>query len=132
LLGKAYFKKKDLGSAEGMLRRAIRMDPGNFQAHYVLGQVLMEAGKMEEGRKVLEESQKLRGSGDRSPADSTRLLCGPHGTIPFDRLSRHFESAINHARSKIPTRISTGGTSKITIPLFSTTDRAPCCAAAVR
>ena len=60
LLGKAYFKKKDLGSAEGMLRRAIKMDPVNYQAHYMLGQVLMEAGKTEEGRKMLEESQKLR------------------------------------------------------------------------
>lgn len=65
LLGKAYFKKKDLGSAEGMLRRAIKMDPANYQAHYALGQVLMQAGKAEEGRRMLEESQKLRGSGDK-------------------------------------------------------------------
>ena len=65
LLGKAYLKKDDLGSAEGMLRRAIKMDPGNYQAHYSLGQVLMKAGKQEEGRKMLEESQKLRGPGDR-------------------------------------------------------------------
>jgi tetratricopeptide (TPR) repeat protein len=65
LLGKAYFKKKDLGSAEGMLRRAIKMDPGNYQAHYMLGQVLIEAGKTEEGRKMLEESQKLRALGDK-------------------------------------------------------------------
>jgi len=65
LLGKAYFKKKDLGSAEGMLRRAIKMDPGNYQAHYMLGQVLVQAGKAEEGRRMLEESQKLRGSGDK-------------------------------------------------------------------
>jgi tetratricopeptide (TPR) repeat protein len=63
LLGKAYFKKKDLGSAEGMLRRAVKMDPANFQAHYMLGQVLIEAGKTEEGRKMLEESQKLRDPG---------------------------------------------------------------------
>ena len=62
LLGKAYFKKKDLGSAEGMLRRAIKMDPGNYQAHYMLGQVLIQAGKADEGRKMLEESQKLRTS----------------------------------------------------------------------
>jgi tetratricopeptide (TPR) repeat protein len=65
LLGKAYFKKKDLGSAEGMLRRAIKMDPANYQAHYMLGQVLMQAGKAEEGRRLLEESQKLRGSADK-------------------------------------------------------------------
>jgi tetratricopeptide (TPR) repeat protein len=65
LLGKAYFKKKDLGSAEGMLRRAIQMDPANYQAHYMLGQVLIGAGKPEEGRKMLEESQKLREPGSK-------------------------------------------------------------------
>ena len=65
LLGKAYFKKKDLGSAEGILRRAIKMDPGNYQAHYMLGQVLLQAGKAEEGRKMLEESQKLRTPADK-------------------------------------------------------------------
>lgn len=65
LLGKAYFKKKDLGSAEGMLRRAIKMDPANYQAHYILGQVLIQAGKTEEGRRMLEESQKLRDPGGK-------------------------------------------------------------------
>jgi tetratricopeptide (TPR) repeat protein len=65
LLGKAYSKKKDPGSAEGMLRRAIKMDPANYQAHYMLGQVLMQAGKTEEGRKMLEESQRLRDPGDK-------------------------------------------------------------------
>jgi tetratricopeptide (TPR) repeat protein len=65
LLGKAYFKKNDLGSAEGMLRRAIKMDPGNYQAHYMLGQVLLKAGKADEGRRMLEDSQKLRGAGEK-------------------------------------------------------------------
>ena len=65
LLGKAYFKKSDLGSAEGMLRRAIKMDPANYQAHYMLGQVLLKAGKEDEGRKMLEESQKLRSPNDK-------------------------------------------------------------------
>lgn len=65
LLGKAYLKKNDLGSSEGMLRRAIKMDPGNYQAHYMLGQVLLQAGKSDEGRRMLEESQKLRGPGDK-------------------------------------------------------------------
>ena len=43
-----------------MLRRAIKMDPANYQAHYLLGQVLIEGGKADEGRRMLEESQKLR------------------------------------------------------------------------
>lgn len=60
LLGKAYLKKKDLQNAEGMLRQAIRMDPENYSAHYMLGQTLVQAGKAEEGRKMLERSQQLR------------------------------------------------------------------------
>jgi hypothetical protein len=31
----------------------------------MLGQVLMQAGKTEEGRRMLEESQKLRNPGDK-------------------------------------------------------------------
>ena len=45
---------------EGMLRQAIRMDPQNSSAHYLLGQTLMQAGRTEEGRKLLERSQQLR------------------------------------------------------------------------
>ncbi len=41
------------------------------------------------------------------------------------------EDPINQALSKIPPRINRGGISRITIPLFNTCDRAPCCAAAV-
>jgi tetratricopeptide (TPR) repeat protein len=60
LLGKAYFKKKDYADAEGMLRQAIRYDPQNYSAHYLLGQTLLQAGKADEGRKMLERSQQLR------------------------------------------------------------------------
>ncbi len=60
LLGKAYMKKQELPNAEGMLRQAIRIDPQNYSAHYMLGQTLMQQGKTDEGRKILELSQKLR------------------------------------------------------------------------
>ncbi len=60
LLGKGYLKKRDFANAEGMLREAIRMDPQNYSAHYILGQALMQAGRTEEGRKMLERSQQLR------------------------------------------------------------------------
>jgi tetratricopeptide (TPR) repeat protein len=59
LLGKGYLKRDQLTNAEGALRRAIQMDPNNYSAHYLLGQTLNKMGKTEEGRKMLEESQKL-------------------------------------------------------------------------
>jgi tetratricopeptide (TPR) repeat protein len=60
LLGKAYWKKNQPADAEGMLRQAIKMDPQNSSAHYLLGQALIQAGRAEEGRKLLERSQQLR------------------------------------------------------------------------
>jgi tetratricopeptide (TPR) repeat protein len=60
LLGKGYLKRKELMNAEGMLRQGIKMDPQNSSAHYLLGQTLIQAGKAEEGRKMLERSQQLK------------------------------------------------------------------------
>lgn len=60
LLGKCYQKKNELSNAEGMLRQAIRLDPQNYSAHYLLGQTLIQEGKTEEGRKLLERSRELR------------------------------------------------------------------------
>ena len=60
LLGKAYLKKNEPANAEGMLRQAIRMDPQNSSAHYLLGRTLIQAGRPEEGRILLERSQQLR------------------------------------------------------------------------
>jgi tetratricopeptide (TPR) repeat protein len=62
LLGKAYQKTGELSNAEGMLRQAIKLDPQNWSAHYLLGQTLIKAGRAEEGRKLLERSQQLRGN----------------------------------------------------------------------
>ena len=41
LLGKCYFKKGDYTNAEGILRRALKLDPNNSSATYLLGQTLM-------------------------------------------------------------------------------------------
>jgi tetratricopeptide (TPR) repeat protein len=67
LLGKAYMKKKELANAEGMLRRAIQIDPRNYSAHYMLGQTLIQEGKSDEGRKMLELSRDMRKEGDEKP-----------------------------------------------------------------
>ena len=44
VLGRAYMKKGQPATAEGMLRRAVEYDPNNKSAHYLLGQVLQQAG----------------------------------------------------------------------------------------
>jgi tetratricopeptide (TPR) repeat protein len=60
LLGKGYLQQKELSNAEGVLRRAIQLDPNNSSAHYLLGQTLVQAGRTEEGRAMLQLSQKLK------------------------------------------------------------------------
>jgi tetratricopeptide (TPR) repeat protein len=64
ILGKGYLKRKDLVNAEQMLRQALRMDPQNYSAHYLLGQTLIQAGRADEGKKVLERAQQIK-EGDR-------------------------------------------------------------------
>ncbi len=61
LLGKAYLKRKELPNAENTLRQAIRMDPQNYSARYLLGQTLVQLGRTEEARKILEEAKALKG-----------------------------------------------------------------------
>ena len=60
LLGKAYLKMNQFANAEGVLRHAVEVDPHNYSAHYLLGQTLVQDGRAEEGRKMLDESQKLK------------------------------------------------------------------------
>ena len=60
LLGKGYLQQKELSNAEGILRRAIQLDPNNASAHYLLGQTLVQAGRTDEGRAMLQLSQKLK------------------------------------------------------------------------
>ena len=50
----------EMANADGMLRQAIRLDPQNYSAHYLLGQTLIQDGKTDEGRKMLERSKELR------------------------------------------------------------------------
>ena len=60
LLGKGYLQSKELSNAEGVLRRAVQLDPNNSSAHYLLGQTLVQEGRTEEGRAMLQLSQKLK------------------------------------------------------------------------
>jgi len=65
LLGKAYLKKGDLGNAEAMLRRAVKMDTMNSSARYLLGQTLVQMGHAEEGREMMRRSQETHKDGDQ-------------------------------------------------------------------
>ena len=60
VLGKVYLKKGDLGNAESILRRALRMDPNNFNGHHLLAQVLQQANRVEEAKKEFELADRLR------------------------------------------------------------------------
>ncbi len=60
LLGKGYLKLDQAKNAEGVLRHAIQLDPRNYSAHYLLGQSLIQQGRTDEGRQMLDESLKLK------------------------------------------------------------------------
>jgi tetratricopeptide (TPR) repeat protein len=65
VLGKVYLKKGDLASAEGMLRRALRMDPNNFSGHHLLAQVLQQSNRPDEAKKEFELADSLRVSSEK-------------------------------------------------------------------
>jgi cytochrome c-type biogenesis protein CcmH/NrfG len=62
LLGKGYLKRKELANADGVLRHALRLDPQNLSAHYLLGQTLMQEGKVEEAQKEMAKWKELKGN----------------------------------------------------------------------
>jgi tetratricopeptide (TPR) repeat protein len=66
VLGKVYLKTGDLGNAESMLRHAVRMDQNNVSGHYLLAQVLQQAGRTEDARREFELADRLqKGSSER-------------------------------------------------------------------
>jgi Flp pilus assembly protein TadD len=44
-----------------MLRRAIQYDPNNKSAHYLLAQVLQQAGRAEEAKREFAIAERLQG-----------------------------------------------------------------------
>jgi len=61
LLGKAYGKTGQPAAAEDMLRRAIEYDPNNKSAHYLLAQLLQQAGRIEEAKREFAIAERLQG-----------------------------------------------------------------------
>lgn len=64
LLSKSYLKKRDLGNAEGMLKRALQMDPNNKSAHYMLGQLYQQTARADEAKREFVIAEKLQGSNE--------------------------------------------------------------------
>lgn len=62
VLGKVYLKKGQHGNAEGMLRRALKMDPNNFSGHHLLAQVLQQSNRVEEAKREFGIADTLRSS----------------------------------------------------------------------
>jgi len=60
LLGKVLIKKGDPQLASGFLEKAVKMDPNNYLAHYLLGQAYKELGRNEEANEHFKLTQTLR------------------------------------------------------------------------
>ena len=60
ILGRAYMKKGQPATAEGMLSRAIQYDPNNRSAHYLLGQLYQQAGRTEDAARELSIAERLQ------------------------------------------------------------------------
>jgi tetratricopeptide (TPR) repeat protein len=65
LLGRAYAKTNRSAAAEDMLRRAIQYDPNNKSAHYLLAQLLQQAGRLEEAKKEFAIAERLQGDREK-------------------------------------------------------------------
>jgi len=61
LLGKAFAKTDQPAAAEDMLRHAVQYDPNNKAAHYLLAQLLQQAGRVDEARKEFDIAARLQG-----------------------------------------------------------------------
>jgi tetratricopeptide (TPR) repeat protein len=60
LLARAYAVTRDFGKAEEALRSAIEADPNGFESYGMLGQLLYEQGRLQEGRREFEKLLELR------------------------------------------------------------------------
>ena len=58
-LGTAHFVDGDLLAAEARYRRAISLDPGYGNAHFLLGRLLLQAGRRDEARTCLQQARRL-------------------------------------------------------------------------
>src|SRR2546427_271549 len=65
LLGKVELKKGDARLASEFLERALKMDPNNFSAHYLLGTAYKELGRTEDARREFDLTRTLHADDKR-------------------------------------------------------------------
>jgi tetratricopeptide (TPR) repeat protein len=60
LMGKVQLKKGSPDLAAGFLERALKMDPNNYLAHYLLGQAYQQLGRADDAKREFEATRALR------------------------------------------------------------------------
>jgi len=60
LMGKVQMKKGSPDLAAGFLERALKMDPNNYLAHYLLGQAYQQLGRTDDAKREFEATRLLR------------------------------------------------------------------------
>ena len=60
LMGKVQMKKGDPDIAASFLERALKMDPNNYLAHYLLGTAYRQSGREEDAKREFELTRTLR------------------------------------------------------------------------
>jgi tetratricopeptide (TPR) repeat protein len=65
VLGKTYMTKGQPAMAEGMLTRAIQYDPNNRSAHYLLGQLFQQTGRLADAKREFAIAEGLQGQAGR-------------------------------------------------------------------
>jgi Tfp pilus assembly protein PilF len=65
VLGRAYMKKGEPATAEGMLTRAIQYDPNNRSAHYLLAQLFQQTGRLADAKREFAIAESLQGQPGR-------------------------------------------------------------------
>ena len=64
LMGKVLVKKKDFASAATYLEKALRMDPGNYIAHHLMGETYRGLGRTADAERELKRSEELQSRQD--------------------------------------------------------------------
>ena len=94
-------------AAEDMLRRAVEYDPNNKSAHYLLAQVLQQAGRAEEAKREFEIAERLQGD-----IEVTRALGVGSPRLRLLRVAAARASAPTRGRSRFVDVADARGTAR--------------------